>query len=254
MDDSLNANKLAARLDAARREGRELAPLTDELKLGPGQGYAIQDALLRLELEHGGRLVGRKLGLTSEAKQRSIGIATPIHGFLVERMLHAASEPILLAHLIHPRIEPEIAFRLAADLEGSPTVEEVIAATSEVVPALEVIDSRYRDFRFTLPDVLADNTSAALVVVGEEGLPPADIDLELEEVSLSVNGEVIATATGAAVLGHPARAIAWLASERPLRRGDLVLSGGLTEAVRLAAGQEIVAEYARLGTLRVNVE
>jgi 2-keto-4-pentenoate hydratase len=129
----------------------------------------------------------------------------------------------------------------------------VLAATEAVFGAIEILDSRYSDFRFTLPDVVADNTSAALVVLGDQELAPAGLDLPAERVVLRVDGEERGRATGAAVLGDPAAAVAWLASRRPLHRGDVVLSGGLTEAVPLSPGMVVEAEYSRLGTLRVQV-
>lgn len=245
---------LAARLDQARREGREIEQLTAQAELTEADGYAIQNALLALETAGGARQVGWKLGLTSVAKQEQVGVHTPIHGFLVDRMMHPALEPISLEGLIHPRGEPEFAFLLGADLEGDVSPADVLAATETILPAVEILDSRYRDFRFTLPDVLADNTSAALVVLGTDGLPPGALDLPTEEVVFSVNGEVHATVTGAAVLGDPAAAVAWLANRRPLRAGEVVLSGGLTDAVPLQPGTELTVTYAHLGTLRVQVE
>lgn len=246
--------ELAARLDQARRESREIDQLTAQAELTEADGYAIQDALLALETAAGAQQIGWKLGLTSVAKQEQVGVHTPIHGFLLDRMMRPPFEPISLEALIHPRGEPEFAFLLGDDLEGSVSPADVLAATETILPAVEILDSRYRDFRFTLPDVLADNTSAALVVLGTEGLSPAALDLPTEQVVFSVNGEVHATVTGAAVLGNPAAAVAWLASRRPLRAGEIVLSGGLTDAVPLAPGTELTVTYAHLGTLRVQVE
>jgi 2-oxo-3-hexenedioate decarboxylase len=245
--------ELAQRLDEARRDACEIEQLTAHVKLTEADGYTIQDALLVLETARGARQIGWKLGLTSVAKQEQVGVHTPIHGFLLDRMLHPASEPLQLAGLIHPRGEPEFAFLLRADLEGDVSPVDVLAATETILPAVEILDSRYRDFRFTLPDVLADNTSAGLVVLGKEGLPPAGLDLPTEQVVFSVNGNVHATATGAAVLGDPAAAVAWLASRRPLRAGELILSGALTDAVPLEPGMKLTVQYAHLGTLQVVV-
>ena len=141
----------------------------------------------------------------------------------------------MVAEHINPRCEPEIAFVMGADLSGAHvTATEVLAATGGVAAGIEVLDSRYTDYKFTMPDVVADNASAGRYVIGSP-VPPAGIDLRLVGVVLEQNGEVIATASGAASLGHPAAAVAWLvrslaADGEGLRRGDVILSGGLTAA------------------------
>jgi 2-keto-4-pentenoate hydratase len=166
-------------------------------------------------------------------------------------------EPLSVGTKIHPRVEPEIAFLLCEDLAGPGVgVRDVAAATRAVCAALEVIDSRYRDFRFRLPDVVADNASAAGFVLG----PPVraeDLDLATLGCVLERNGEVAGTAAGAAVMGHPAAAVAWLANElgragEAVRAGWVVLSGGLTAPAPLGVGDHVTATFAHLGpvTLR----
>jgi 2-keto-4-pentenoate hydratase len=233
-----------------------VAPITDELpELTEADGYRIQDALVALHVAAGSRVVGAKLGLTSRAKQREMGIAEPIHGWLLGGMGLDPGVPLEVGTLGQPRAEPEIAFLMARDLEGvDVSAVAVLAATEAVFPALEILDSRYRDYRFTLPDVVADQTSAGRFVLGGSLTSPRGIDLALTGCVFSRNGEVVATATGAAALGHPATAVAWLvrrlaASERGLRAGDIVLTGGLTAVAPLKPGDVVSATFDRLGTV-----
>ena len=148
-------------------------------------------------------------------------------------------------------MEPEIAFLLGDDVDGATaSVPTVLAATEVLFPALEVLDSRYEGFRFTLPDVVADNASAARVVLGGRLLPVAALDPQLEGMVLRAGGEVVDTAAGAAVSGHPAAAVAWLArAAGHLPAGSVVLSGGLTAPVPLAPGLVVSAEYTHLGSV-----
>lgn len=220
--------------------------------------YAAQWIGVSTQLAAGERLVGAKLGLTSRAKQRTMGVDVPLYGWLTGGMLLEAADPLPLERWIHPRVEPEIAFRLGEELAGPASVADVLAATEGVLAALEVIDSRYADFSFTLPDVVADNASAAGFVVGPQLRPPHELeDLRLLGCVLRSDGEITHTAAGAAVMGHPAAAVAWLATRlaetgRTLPAGSIVLSGALTDAVPLRAGGSVVAEFDGLGTIEVH--
>jgi 2-oxo-3-hexenedioate decarboxylase len=215
-------------------------------------GYAVQ----RLLREAAGPLVGWKLGVTSRAKQAQVGVSSPVFGFLAGANALDLGEPLDTARLIQPRCEPEIVFVLGRDLAGPHvTAADVVAASSGVAVGIEVLDSRYRDYRFSMTDVVADNTSAGRFVVGAP-VPPAGIDLRLVGVVLEKNGEVVATASGAASLGHPAAAVAWMvramaAEGEGLAAGDVVLSGGLTAAVPVAPGDVVVASIDRLGTVEL---
>ena len=167
------------------------------------------------------------------------------------------AQPLDIAMLIHPRAEPEIAFLLARELAGPTTVTGVLAATEAVFGAVDVLDSRYRDFRFTLPDVVADNASAGRLFLGPRACRPGQIeDLRLIGCVLRCGGEVIHTAAGAAVMGHPAASVAWLANRlaehgEHLPAGSLVFSGGLTAAVPIRPGHAVTAEFDGLGTVEV---
>jgi len=223
------------------------------------QAYDVQWRGIERRLAAGERIVGAKLGLTSRAKQRQMSVDDPLYGWLTDAMVHPPATPLALDRLIHPRVEPEIAFLLGEELAGPVTVVEVLAATKAVFAALETIDSRYRDFDFRLPDVVADNASAsaASLIVGPVALAPADAgDLRLLGCVLRRDGEVVATAAGAAVMEHPAAAVAWLANRlaekgQRLPAGSLILSGALTDAVAIGPGQTVSAEFERLGTVTV---
>ncbi len=246
----------ARRLYDAAMQRSLLPPLTDEAPgLTANDAYAIQADLRAMHLGAGATLVGRKLGLTSKAKQVEMNVHEPIHGFLTDRMVLEPGEPLEVESLGQPRVEPEIAFLIGRDLAGpGVTSAHVLAATDAVFLALDVLDSRYRDYRFTLPDVVADNASGGRIVLGGVAASPGTLDLAEIGCLLERNGEVLSTAAGAAVLGHPARAVAWLvrslaAGGESLRAGDVVLSGGLTAVVRVEPGDVVTASFAGLGSI-----
>jgi 2-oxo-3-hexenedioate decarboxylase len=243
--------EIARRLVQAREDITAVASFADEYPdLDLAAAYEVQ----RLQRAGSGPLVGWKLGGTSLAKQAQTGLHEPIRGFLSTDHVLDIGEPLDTAQHIHPRAEPEIVFVMGQDLQGSHvSAAEVLAATASVSVGIEVLDSRYVDYQFTMPDVVADNVSAGRFVVGTP-VPAAGIDLRLVGVVLEKNGEVFATASGAASLGHPAAAVAWLVRSlaqdgEGLRQGDVIISGGLTAAVPVAAGDVIVASIDRLGTL-----
>ena len=247
--------ELAARLAKATADRTAIPPLSDGLPgLDAAAGYAIQ-AVAR---EQAGPLAGWKLGATSRAKQAQVGLDEPVRGFLASASALDLGEPLVTAELIQPRAEPEIVFILGRDLSGpAVTVADVLAATAGVATGIEILDSRYRDYRFTMPVVIADNTSAGRFVVGAP-VPPDGIDLRLAGVVFELGGEVAGTAAGAAALGHPAAAVAWLARSlaaagEGLRAGQVVLSGGLTAAVPLRPRDVVVASIDRLGVVELAV-
>jgi 2-oxo-3-hexenedioate decarboxylase len=244
---------LAARLARAAAERTAIAPLSDEAaSLDAATAYAVQ-ALAR---DQAGPLAGWKLGLTSRPKQAQVGVSEPVRGFLARGSALDLGAPLVTGELIQPRAEPEIVFVMGADLSGSAvTAADVLAATSGVAAGIEILDSRFQGYRFGMVDVIADNASAGRYVVGSP-VPPDGIDLRLVGVVLEHNGEVAATASGAAALGHPAAAVAWLARSlaavgEGLRAGQIVLSGGLTAAVPLRPGDVVVASIDRLGTVEL---
>jgi len=220
------------RLDAAQRGATAVA----QLDLAPdlAAAYRIQHELIALRLGRGERLVGCKLGFTSKAKMAQMGVSEIIVGQLTDAMQVADGSDVQLARFIHPRIEPEVAFRLGRDPGG-----DIADCVDAVAPALEIIDSRYRDFRFSLPDVIADNTSAAGFVIGT-WQPVTDV--ADRTVRLVVDGSDAEIGSTAAILGHPLRALEELVElaakyDIALRAGDVVLAGAATAAVPFGASR-----------------
>lgn len=222
-------------------------------QLDLGTAYAIQGEVLRRKHLRGECTVGVKLGLTSRAKQQRMNVASPLTGWLTDAMLLPGGMPVPVEEMLHPRVEPEIVFVMRDRLAGpGVSAATALAAVGSVWAGVEVIDSRYRDFRFTLADVVADNASAGCFALGPRGLPPDELDLAMEACVLQVDGKVVDSATGAAVLHHPAEALAWAANDLAARglaieAGWVVLTGGMTDAMPLAAGTRVTAAFTRLG-------
>lgn len=245
-------------IESAVRNRIAIGRLTEQFPdLTLDDGYAIQDVITGRRLARGERLIGAKLGLTSRAKQLQMNVAEPMYGRLFSAGPHPSNEPFVVSSLIHPRVEPEIVFVMKEHLAGpGVTVGDVIAATKYVCCGLEIIDSRYDNFSFTAADVVADNTSEAKIVMGPIMITPTDVDLALVGLLLEVDGEQVATASGAATMGHPAEAVAMLANwlgtrGQAIEAGWCVYSGGLTAAVPLAAGSHVAATFGHLGTVTV---
>jgi 2-oxo-3-hexenedioate decarboxylase len=245
-----------AALEAARRERRTLAPFTDAHPAIDEQwGYDVQELDRAQRLRAGEQVIGAKLGLTSAAKQQRMNVAQPIVGFLTDAM---RSTPESLSDDVrgwaNPRIEPEIAFLTGRPIDAALTLDEVAESLAGVAVAAEIIDSRYTDFRFRLPDVVADNTSAAGFLLGPFS-PLANPDhLAAVECTVTVDGAVVHSATGAAILGHPLNAIVWLSEHlarhgQRLPAGSIVLAGALTDAVPLVPGSRYSIEMGALGSL-----
>ena len=247
---------LAEHLESCELQARDTLKITDEHPtMDWDDAYAIQAEILRRKLARGSRLIGLKAGLTSHAKMKQMGVDTPVFGFLVDNFCVPEGGEVKTAELIHPKVEPEIAFVLKRALRGPGChIGAVLAATDFVLPGIEVIDSRYRDFKFDLKSVVADNTSAARFVVGGQALPPDRVDLRTLGVVMEKNGQVVSVGAGAAVLGHPAAAIAMLANHlgkrgQEIPAGTLILSGGVTEAVAVKAGDHVSLRLQGLGSV-----
>ena len=253
----ISARHVADQLVIAEREAKAIAAFTDEHPdLDLETAYAAADWFVAAHVDAGEQVVGAKLGLTSRAKQEAMGVHDPLYGWLTDAMALPTGE-VDVDRLIQPRVEPEIAFLLGRELAGPVTVTDVLSATEAVFGALDVLDSRYEDYRFRLPDVVADNASAARFVLGPQARRPAELeDLRLVGCVLRDRGAVVATAAGAAVMGHPAASVVWLVNHlaargRGLPAGSLVLSGGLTAPVPLARGGSATVEFDGLGTVEV---
>ena len=256
--DRATIEQLAEELLQAERTRVPVAPLTERFPdLSVADAYAIQLALIDHKIAAGARVVGKKIGLTSLAMQRMLNVDQPDYGHLLDTMTIVEGGEMPIDELIQTRVEPEIAFILKDDLIGPDvTREQALAATAYVTPALEIIDSRVRDWKIKLGDTVADNGSSARVVLGTTMTPPDAVDLRLVGCVLEKNGEVMGTAAGAAALGDPAVAVAWLANQLasfdiPLKAGEIIMPGALTKAEAVARGDVVRATYDRLGSVSV---
>ncbi|WP_336051594.1 2-keto-4-pentenoate hydratase [Streptomyces sp. CA2R101] len=253
-----DARRAAEVLLDAERSVTARGPITahwPDLDL-PG-AYTVQREALQQRLQRGETLIGVKLGLTSRAKQIRMGIDAPSLAWLTDAMVLPAGVPLPRQRLIHPRAEPEIVFVMRERLAGPGiTAAVALGAVDRVYGGIEIIDSRYQDFKFTLADAVADNSSSGLFVLGPVGRSPEGMDLAHEACLLEVDGQVVDSATGAAVQGHPAEALALAANtlgERGLaiEAGAIVLTGGMTDAVHVQPGASVAAHFSTLGTITV---
>jgi 2-keto-4-pentenoate hydratase len=256
MSTAINIEDLAAELLLAQQQGTFLDPLTDRFSdLNVAQAYQIQLASIRNRLKEGRRVVGKKIGLSSKAMQDLLGVREPDYGHLLDDMVVLNGQPVATDRLLNPRCEGEIAFLLGRDVIGpGVTVADVLAATEAVTPALEIVDSRIRDWKIKIQDTIADNGSSARVVLGDKLTPVHDLDLRLVGMVFMKNGQVVATGAGAAALGHPAASVAWLANKLlefdiSLKAGEIILSGSLVTAPPVAAGDYFRADFDRLGSV-----
>jgi 2-oxo-3-hexenedioate decarboxylase len=249
--------RIARLLDEAALARTPLPQLAQQgYGLTLAEAYRVQAQLLALRETRGERLIGLKMGFTSEAKRVQMKIDDLIWGRLTDAMRIGSGGTLALSQFIHPRIEPELAFLLETPLRGAVSADEARAAIGAVAPALEVLDSRYRDFRFSLPDVVADNSSSAAFVVGEWRPLPAD--LTNLAIAMSFDEQVLESGSSAAIMGDPVRSLmaaARLAAESglTLESGWLVLAGGATAALPLVAGARVSVAVESLGTARLEV-
>lgn len=223
-------------------------------------GYDIQHMLMSLKTDAGQKIIGWKMGLTSVAKMEQMKVKEPIYGCLIDYMLAKDGTVLDLADFIHPRVETEVAFVLKDKLFGEDVTEEdVIKATEYVVPAMEIIDSRYKNFSFSLADVVADNASSVRFVLGSEKIDPTTVDLGETFAKLIINDEEVDNGYGKAILGHPATSICMLVrmlSKRgiALEAGHVVMAGAMTKAFYLKAGDSVKSEFDTLGSLAFSVK
>ncbi|MFF2502521.1 2-keto-4-pentenoate hydratase [Streptomyces sp. NPDC058067] len=219
--------------------------------------YAVQELLTAHRLEAGGQVTGRKIGLTSPAVQRQLGVAQPDFGVLFADMSVPDGASVPVAELLQPKVEAEIAFVLGADLAEGPLDDaQVRDAVAQAVPALEIVDSRIADWDITFGDTVADNGSSALYVLGSSARPLTDFEPVEADMTLKRHGETVSTGNGAACLGDPLTALGWLARTArdvgdPLRAGQVVLSGALGPMVPAAAGDVFTADISGLGSVSV---
>ena len=249
----------ADRLLAAALDRAPCAPVRDLIGSGGmAAGYAVQQLLTQEAVGSGRRITGRKIGLTSEAVQRQLGVDQPDFGVLFADMARTETEPVDMTALLQPRIEAEVAFVLGAGLDRADLDLDVVrSAVDYAVAALEIVDSRIAGWDISLVDTVADNASSGLYVLGAQHRPLAGLDLREVTMTMTAGGEVAAEGTGAACLGDPCAALLWLARTArdygwPLRAGDLVLSGALGPMVPVTPGTTYAAALDGLGTVRAS--
>lgn len=249
---------LAARLQTASDTAVAVAPIRDELAAGDvASAYAIQERQTHARLEAGWRLVGRKIGLTAKSVQKQLGVDRPDFGMLFDRMAVPDGEGVNATKLIAPKCEAEVAFVLGSDLDRAyPTTADAIAAIAYALPAIEIVDSRVAKWNIGIVDTIADNASSGLFVLGNRPVKLDAFDLRLCGMTLQKNGVGVSYGAGAACLGSPLTALLWLAATlyaagRPLRAGDVVLSGALGPMIAAAVGDIFEARIGGLGSVRV---
>lgn len=241
----------AALLDEAAVTCRSVHQFDPEGTMPIATAYSIQEASVARRASRGDAMIGMKMGFTSRAKMLQMGLSDVIWGRLTRTMLVEEGGSVPASRFIRPRAEPEIAFLLKRDLSGAVTAAEALSAVEAIAPAIEIIDSRYLDFKFSLPEVIADNASSSGFVIGQWSSPTRDISSL--GVILTLNGAVVQVGSSAALLGHPLRSL--VAAARlgadggvPLRAGAIVLAGGITPAEWIVAGQYVRVEVEGLGT------
>ena len=244
------------RLEAAQAGRCPCAPVRDVLPAGDvDAAYAVQAALITHRTAGGARAVGRKIGLTSPKVQAQLGVSQPDFGVLLDDMACAQDQPVDITRLIQPKIEAELAFIRATDLDQASVSEaDVAAATAHVVAALEIVDSRIAGWDISILDTVADNASCGLFVLGDQQVGPANIDVTAVQMTLRRDGEIVSAGTGADCLGSPLAAVAWLARTVrrygfPLCAGEVVLSGALGPMVNVEPGSRYTAAISGVGTV-----
>jgi 2-keto-4-pentenoate hydratase len=253
--------KIADTLLEAEKSKKAASPITQQYTdLNVTDAYNVQLEVLRRKLGEGRTVIGKKVGLTSAAMQKMLGVDEPDYGHLLDDMKIANGGKVKVSNLLSPKIEAEIGFVLGEDLQGpNVTFLDVLMATKYVVPTLEIIDSRIADWKIGLVDTIADNGSSAMVVVGDQMTAIDGIDLRSLGMIFSKNGEMLATGSGAAALGHPAHAVAWLANKLhefgiTLKAGELILPGALSAAITVKAGDTVTAQFGPIGSVTVTFE
>lgn len=251
----------ADRLSRAADSGVPCSPVRDLIgRDDVAKAYAVQQVLTARRTESGARVVGRKIGLTSPAVQRQLGVDRPDFGVLFDDMAFRGGDTIPLDVVMQPRVEAEIAFVLGEDLAAGPLdAARVRQATEHVVAALEVCGSRIESWDISFGDTVADNASAGVFVLGPRRVTLAEVNPVEVEMSMTIDGQEVSTGNGAACLGDPVEAVVWLARTakelgQPLRAGDVVLSGALGPMHSVVAGNVVKATLTGIGAVTVTFE
>lgn len=250
--------EISVELYNALRKAEAVAPLTERFPaLTIEDAYGIQQRLMALRLDAGERVVGKKIGVTSQAVMNLLGVGQPDFGILTDAMVVNSGEAIATSSLIQPKAEGELAFVLKHDLKGPGiTVADVLRATEGVMVCFEIVDSRIQDWKIKIQDTVADNASCGVFVLSDRLVPLQDVDLLHCGMVLEKNGEIVATGAGAATMGSPAVAVAWLANTLgrlglPLKAGEVILSGSLGPMIPVKAGDNLRVSIGGVGSCSV---
>lgn len=254
----MNVKKVAQELFDAEKGRFQIAmPTASNPSMTAEDAYAVQLENIARKVSAGEHIIGMKIGLTSKAMQNLLHVNEPDYGHLTDTMLLLEGENCPIDELIQPKAEGELAFCLKKALKGpAVTIADVYNATGWVVPAIEIVDSRIKDWKITLLDTIADNGSSARFVLGGKMTPIAQVDMRLTGMTLEKNGELVNSGTCAEVWGNPAAAVAWLANKLfefgiELKEGDIVMAGALTAAQPAARGDSITVSFHGMGSLTV---
>lgn len=258
--DKQKIQQLGDELYAALRAQTTLPPLTErEAGISIEDAYHISRHFLNCRLQAGEKVVGKKIGVTSAPVQEMLGVFQPDFGFLTDAMVFADGADIAIAgHMIQPRAEGEIAFRLKSDLVGPGiTEQDVLDATASIMPCFEIVDSRIRDWQIKIQDTVADNASCGVYVLGRNEVDPRDFDLPGLKMTVYKNGEVHSEGLGSAVQGNPLTAVAWLANTLgefgiPFKAGEVILSGSLVPLIPVVVGDRMSLEIEGIGGCSCN--
>lgn len=243
-----------------QRNHQEIEKITLEKypEMTPEEAYEVQSELIKLYEADGYNVLAPKLGLTSKAKWEQMNVDSPIVGYVFDEFI-VKGNTVDMRNYIHPKVEPEIAIVLKNEIGGEDlTIEEIEENIDYVISAAEVIDSRYKDFDFTLVDVIADNTSAAGAIFSDRKIKPEEIDWKKEKSRIFVNNKLVETGNGEAVLGHPLEAIVYLAKHlakegKKIKAGVPIMTGGMSAAVLVKPGDLVEVCYSTLGTIEIQV-
>lgn len=246
---------IAEELWLAEENYTPVEQISSRYGLNLDQAYRIQDLNVSRRLKNGAKLTGKKIGLTSAAMQKSLGVDTPDFGILYDTM-EVKDGAVPSRTILQPRVEGELAFRLKSTLSGECSAEEVLAATDYVTPAIEIVGSRIKDWKLTLVDTVADNASCGMYLMSDEKFAPSAIDLTGVGLSLYKNSNLINQGFSVAVMGNPLNAVRWLAKclgeyGVTLNAGDWILAGAITAAVPAEPGDEFLCDFDHLGKLAV---
>lgn len=256
MEDAI-IKQLAMELRQAETGKSPVLPLTQRHpEITIEDAYRIQMHNTNQRIAEGAQVVGKKVGLTSRAMQQFLGVDEPDFGHLFDDMIYDEETPLPTGEFLQPKIEAELAFILGEDLAGpGVTLTDVLMKTAAIVPSFEIIASRVADWKIKIQDTIADNGSSEGLILGAQLMPVDAVNLKHVGLVLERNGAIVETAAGAAVMGHPALAVAWLANKlgamgSGLRKGEIVLSGSLTKALEIQPGDVFTATFGGLGAVK----